>query len=138
MASNLWPGRELYKFQDRERTRAHGHARDRPLFRPHKSGARDHGARICMRKLQGHVRLVFAAPGLSEENWRSWATMKPNLNTGKPWSPMDLEDLRNERDLKTPVERIAQFLCRDVGDVEAKVAARANYSSYHSEPSQCG
>jgi hypothetical protein len=40
---------------------------------------------------------------------------RANINSGKPWSAMDLSD--------TPVEWIADFLCRDRAEVEAQIAA---------------
>ena len=46
----------------------------------------------------------------------------PNINSGKPWSEMDLDDLTNCLMLREPVEQIADFLCRDIEEVEAKVA----------------
>ena len=46
----------------------------------------------------------------------------PNINSGKPWSEMGLDDLANCLKLGEPVEQIADFLCRDIEEVEAKVA----------------
>jgi hypothetical protein len=46
----------------------------------------------------------------------------PNINSGTPWSEMDLFDLANCLKLREPIEEIAAFLCRDAGEVEAKVA----------------
>ena len=46
----------------------------------------------------------------------------PNLNSGKDWSEMDLQDLRDDMHLGTPLEQIADFLMRDVSEVEAKIA----------------
>lgn len=45
-----------------------------------------------------------------------------NLNSGKPWSALDLADLRNGIDLGVPLVKIADFLCRDVDEVRTKVA----------------
>ena len=46
----------------------------------------------------------------------------PNINSGKPWSGLDLDDLEWGIDHRQSVEQIAQFLCRDVEEVEAKIA----------------
>jgi hypothetical protein len=45
-----------------------------------------------------------------------------NINTGKPWSPFDLRDLQDGIDDGTPVTELADFLFRDVAEVEAKIA----------------
>lgn len=37
----------------------------------------------------------------------------PNINSGKPWSELDLEDLRYCLAAGEPAEQIADFLCRD-------------------------
>ena len=46
----------------------------------------------------------------------------PNLNSGEPWSEMDLYDLRYGLQIGTSVEELADFLCRDTAEVEAKAA----------------
>ena len=46
----------------------------------------------------------------------------PNINTGKPWSEMDLADLKFCLATGWPAEEIANFLCRNVDEVRAKVA----------------
>jgi hypothetical protein len=47
-----------------------------------------------------------------------------NLNAGTPWSEDDLADLRDMlRDHRTP-RQIAEYLRRDVLEVEAKIAER--------------
>ena len=46
----------------------------------------------------------------------------PNINSGKPWSEMDLADLADCLKLGEPVEQIADFLCRDAEEIEAKMA----------------
>jgi len=48
-----------------------------------------------------------------------------NLNTGKPWSDMDLADLAHDLMLGTSIEAIADFLCRDLDEVRDKIAALA-------------
>ena len=48
----------------------------------------------------------------------------PNINTGKPWSALDLQDLRYCLAAGEPAEDIADFLCRNVDEVRAKTAER--------------
>jgi hypothetical protein len=45
---------------------------------------------------------------------------KPNLNEGKPWSEMDLFDLKGSIAQNTPVAEIADFLCRGEKEVGEK------------------
>ncbi len=45
-----------------------------------------------------------------------------NLNTGKEWSELDLFDLRHFMGLGESIDKIADFLCRDVEEVRRKVA----------------
>lgn len=47
---------------------------------------------------------------------------RPGLNTGEPWSEMDLIDLGNSVRLHDSVEEIARFLCRSRRDVRNKIA----------------
>jgi len=47
---------------------------------------------------------------------------RPNINEGKPWSEMDLVDLRNSVAHGTPVAEIADFLCRSEREVQEKIA----------------
>jgi hypothetical protein len=47
---------------------------------------------------------------------------EPNLNEGKPWSEMDLFDLKNGPAQGTPISEIADFLCRNEGEVREKIA----------------
>jgi hypothetical protein len=47
---------------------------------------------------------------------------RPDLNTGKPWSEMDLFDLANSVRLGDPVEEIAGFMCRSRREVRDKIA----------------
>jgi hypothetical protein len=47
---------------------------------------------------------------------------RPNLNEGKPWSEMDLVDLRNALAHGRSVEDIADFLCRSEQEVREKIA----------------
>ena len=49
------------------------------------------------------------------------AAMMPDVNTGKKWSAMDLEDLRNSLRVGTPIEQIAEFMMRDVEEVREKI-----------------
>ena len=46
----------------------------------------------------------------------------PDLNSGEPWSEMDLFDLANCVRLKEPVKEIATFLCRSPREVRDKIA----------------
>jgi hypothetical protein len=46
---------------------------------------------------------------------------EPNLNEGKPWSEMDLVDLRNSLALGRSVDYIADFLCRSEKEVREKI-----------------
>ena len=46
---------------------------------------------------------------------------RPDLNTGKPWSEMDLFDLANNVRLGNPVEEFAGFLCRSRREVREKI-----------------
>ena len=47
---------------------------------------------------------------------------RPDLNTGKEWSEMDLFDLANSVRLNNPIEEIASFLCRSQREVREKIA----------------
>jgi hypothetical protein len=46
----------------------------------------------------------------------------PNINSGKPWSDLDFQDLRYCLAAGEPAEDIADFLCRNVDEVRAKTA----------------
>jgi hypothetical protein len=46
--------------------------------------------------------------------------MTMNVNSGKPWSPVDLYDLRQGLGRGTPIDQVADFLSRDVSEVRAK------------------
>src|SRR6478735_8069072 len=48
--------------------------------------------------------------------------MTMNVNSGKPWSPVDLYDLREGLGRGTPLDQVAEFLCRDVSEVRAKAS----------------
>ena len=43
------------------------------------------------------------------------------INAGKPWSPMDMEDLFDFHETGTSVVDIADYLCRTVDEVQAKI-----------------
>jgi hypothetical protein len=47
--------------------------------------------------------------------------LQVNINTGKAWSAMDMADLENDV-LWIPIELIAEFLCRNIDEVQAKTA----------------
>jgi hypothetical protein len=46
--------------------------------------------------------------------------MAGNLNSGKPWSAMDLADLERALERGYPVELIAGYLMRDAEEVRQK------------------
>jgi hypothetical protein len=48
-----------------------------------------------------------------------------NLNSGKPWSAMDVADLKQCLKLGDSTKAIAEFLCREPGEVRAKIAELA-------------
>jgi hypothetical protein len=43
-----------------------------------------------------------------------------NINNGQPWSELDLADLRDELRRGVPIRDIAEYLRRDVAEVDAK------------------
>jgi hypothetical protein len=43
------------------------------------------------------------------------------INAGKPWSPMDMEDLFDFYETGMPVVDIADYLCRTVDEAQAKI-----------------
>jgi len=47
---------------------------------------------------------------------------EPNPNEGKPWSEMDLFDLKNCLECIQPAVEIAAFLCRSEQEVREKIA----------------
>jgi hypothetical protein len=48
----------------------------------------------------------------------------PNINSGQPWSALDLDELAELIDRGRPFEAIANYLCRDVEEVEAEAKVR--------------
>jgi hypothetical protein len=56
---------------------------------------------------------------------------EPNLNEGKPWSEMDLVDLRHSLAHGRSVAEIAEFLCRSEQEVQAKIAELELVRSSH-------
>src|SRR5271168_1567283 len=46
-----------------------------------------------------------------------------SLNTGRPWSPMNLVDLESGLAFGSSIEMIAEFLMRDVEEVRQKAAS---------------
>jgi hypothetical protein len=46
----------------------------------------------------------------------------PTINSGQPWSDLDLCDLDDLLLEQRTIAEIAQFLCRDVYEVQAKIA----------------
>jgi len=47
---------------------------------------------------------------------------RPDVNTGKEWSEMDLFDLADSVRLKNPIEEVATFLCRSRREIRDKIA----------------
>jgi hypothetical protein len=47
----------------------------------------------------------------------------PRINAGEPWSAMDIVDLEELLTAGANAERIADYLCREVAEVEAKIAS---------------
>jgi hypothetical protein len=45
------------------------------------------------------------------------------INAGEPWSDMDMADLDEFLTAGKPISEIAEYLCRDVDEVEAKIAS---------------
>jgi hypothetical protein len=52
----------------------------------------------------------------------------PNVNAGEPWSAMDLADLEEFLTDGRSAAEIAEYLCREVDEVEAKIAERRGQS----------
>ena len=46
----------------------------------------------------------------------------PTVNSGTPWSDMDMADLQELLRDRRSVAEIADFLCREVDEVEDKIA----------------
>jgi hypothetical protein len=46
----------------------------------------------------------------------------PSINSGEPWSAMDMDDLNDLVREKVSVAEISEYLCRDIDEVEAKIA----------------
>jgi hypothetical protein len=49
---------------------------------------------------------------------------RPDINAGNPWSEMDLADLEELLGSGTSIESIADYLCRDVEEVEIEAKVR--------------
>jgi hypothetical protein len=47
---------------------------------------------------------------------------RPDLNTGKEWSAMDLMHLANCVRVNNPIEEIASFMCRSRREIRDKIA----------------
>jgi hypothetical protein len=45
----------------------------------------------------------------------------PMINAGKPWSAMDMADLFDMHESGMPVAELAEYLCREVDEVQAKI-----------------
>jgi hypothetical protein len=48
----------------------------------------------------------------------------PNISSGKPWSAFDLDELEELVQRGRPLESIADYLCRDVDEVETGAKVR--------------
>jgi hypothetical protein len=48
--------------------------------------------------------------------------MTMNVNSRKPWTPVDVYDLRQALGRGTPIDQVADFLSRDVSEVRAKAS----------------
>jgi hypothetical protein len=48
----------------------------------------------------------------------------PNINSGQPWSRFDLDELEELIEQGRPIEAIADYLCRDVDEVEIEAKVR--------------
>jgi hypothetical protein len=46
---------------------------------------------------------------------------RPNINSGQPWSRMDMADLFDMNESGMPVAELAEYLCREVDEVQAKI-----------------
>jgi hypothetical protein len=60
---------------------------------------------------------------------------RPNLNTGTPWSEMDLFDLRNSLKQGDAPEKVADFLCRTLSEVREKMAELGLHAGSPTVPS---
>jgi hypothetical protein len=47
----------------------------------------------------------------------------PRIKAGEPWSAMDVADLEELLTAGAGAQRIANYLCREVAEVEAKIAS---------------
>jgi hypothetical protein len=48
----------------------------------------------------------------------------PNVNSGTPWSDFDLDELEELIEKGRSIESIADYLCRDVDEVEIEAKVR--------------
>ena len=71
----------------------------------------------------------------SEARTRRIAPMS-NVSSAKPWSALDLQNLREGLRAGMPILKLADFLIRDVDEVEAKVAELAANQSAGQQPRQ--
>jgi len=62
------------------------------------------------------------------------------FNSGEPWSAMDLADLEDFVTEGASVERMAEYLCRTVDEVERKIASLSKQkgATYSIRPQTCG
>jgi hypothetical protein len=96
-------------------------ANSRPALEPRFTSRR---GRSCAVEAARH-----AEHGTGEETRSASLTVemdiedRPDLNTGKAWSEMDLFDLANNVRLGVSIEETAEFLCRSRREVRDKIAA---------------
>lgn len=65
--------------------------------------------------------------------------MTMNVNSGKPWSPVDLYDLGQGLGRGTAIDEVADFLCRDASEVRAKalqlgLLRRSGHADHRADP----
>ena len=45
----------------------------------------------------------------------------PKISSGQPWSEMDMADLFDMHESGMPVDQIADYLCREIDEVQTKI-----------------
>ena len=82
-------------------------------------GGLEAGVNDRCRRLDHNARTPVNAIG--EPIQRHRTDLMADVNSGKEWSPMDLADLQNAVANGYGMEEIAQFLCRNVQEVQTKL-----------------
>jgi hypothetical protein len=70
-------------------------------------------------------------------SWQERQRIAPmsNINKGKPWSTLDLQNLRDGLRAGMPILQLAKFLARNAQEVEMKIAElTANHSAEQETP----